>query len=129
MGIEKKQYREGPYADYFAQGVQVGNVLTVAGQLGVDGNGETPKDMKGQVMNAYNNIQAVLSEFGATLENIIDEQWFVTDIDECLANVDEIFSAREVIYGGKPVVSQTLVGISALVDPIFKVEIKVIAYL
>ena len=129
MGIEKKQYREGPYADYFAQGVQVGNVLTVAGQLGVDGNGETPKDMKGQVTNAYNNIQAVLSEFGATLENIIDEQWFVTDIDECLANVDEIFSAREVIYGGKPVVSQTLVGISALVDPIFKVEIKVIAYL
>ncbi len=129
MGIEKKQYREGPYADYFAQGVQVGNVVTVAGQLGVDGNGETPKDMKGQVMNAYNNIQAVLSEFGATLENIIDEQWFVTDIDECLANVDEIFSAREVIYGGKPVVSQTLVGISALVDPIFKVEIKVIAYL
>ena len=129
MGIEKKQYREGPYADYFAQGVQVGNVVTVAGQLGVDGNGETPKDMKGQVMNAYNNIQAVLSEFGATLENIIDEQWFVTDIDECLDNVDEIFSAREVIYGGKPVVSQTLVGISALVDPIFKVEIKVIAYL
>ena len=129
MGIEKKQYREGPYADYFAQGVQVGNVLTVAGQLGVDRNGETPEDMKGQVINAYTNIQAVLSEFDATLENIIDEQWFVTDIAECMANVDEIFSAREVIYGGKPVVSQTLVGISALVDPIFKVEIKVIAYL
>ena len=129
MVINKRQFREGPYADFYAQGVQVGSILTLAGQLGVDSNGETPEDIKGQVINAYANIRNVLSEFGGTLENIIDEQWFVTDMGECMENVVEIFSAREAIYGCKPVVSQTLVEISALVDPIFKVEIKVIAHL
>ncbi len=129
MAIQKKQYRSGPYADFFAQGVQIGNILTVAGQLGMDADGNTPEDMKGQVINAYANIQEVLSKFSARLENIIDEQWFVTDMDECMGNVEEIFSAREAIYGCRPEVSQTLVGTSALVDPIFKVEIKVIAHL
>ena len=31
MGIEKKSFRSGPYADFIAQGVQVGNVLYLAG--------------------------------------------------------------------------------------------------
>ena len=44
-------------------------------------------------------------------------------------NVGEIFSLRESIYGCKPEVSQTLVGVSALVDPKYKLEIKCIAYL
>ena len=129
MKIQKKQYRQGPYANFFAQGIQVGNVLTLSGQLGVDVNGDTPSDMKGQVINTYTNIKTVLAEFGATMDNVIDEQWFVTDMEECMANVSEIFSAREIAYGGKPEVSQTLVGTSALVDPIFKVEIKIIAHL
>ena len=113
----------------FAQGIQVGKVLTLAGQLGVDSNGETPEDMKGQVVNAYANIKVILSEFGATMDNIIDEQWFVTDMEECMTNIGDIFGARETIYGCKPEVSQTLVGTTALVDPMFKVEIKVIAHL
>ena len=32
--MDKKLFRTGPYADFFSQGVQVGNVLTLAGQLG-----------------------------------------------------------------------------------------------
>ena len=45
--------------------------------------------------NCYKNIQNVLNEFGASLENIIDETWFVTDVNKCMANVDGIFSARK----------------------------------
>ena len=44
--MEKKLLREGPYADFFSQGVQVGNVLTMAGQIAVDDNGNTPDDLK-----------------------------------------------------------------------------------
>ena len=36
MGINKKLYRSGPYADLFSQGVQVGNGLYMAGQVGND---------------------------------------------------------------------------------------------
>ena len=127
--MNKKLYRTGPYADFFSQGVQVGNVLTLAGQLGDNEDGSIPADIKGQMINCYNSIKNVLSEFGATLDNVIDETWFVTDVNECMENVSDIFDERENIYGCKPEVSQTLVGISALVQPQYKLEIKVIAYI
>ena len=62
------------------------------------------------------------------LENIIDDTWFVTDMNECMENVSEIFAEREKIYGCKPEVSQTLIGVNALVQPNLKIEIKCIAH-
>ena len=127
--MEKKLLREGPYADFFSQGVQVGNVLTMAGQIAVDDNGNTPDDLKSQMILCYENILKILDHFGGTLENVIDETWFVTDIDECMEKVSEIFAEREKIYGCKPEVSQTLIGVNALVQPNLKIEIKCIAHL
>ena len=127
--MEKKLLREGPYADFFSQGVQVGNVLTMAGQIAVDDNGNTPDDLKSQMIMCYENILKILNHFGGTLENVVDETWFVTDIDECMENVSEIFAEREKIYGCKPEVSQTLIGVNALVQPNLKIEIKCIAHI
>tara|TARA_B100001250_G_scaffold17469_1_gene15166 strand:- start:192 stop:581 length:390 start_codon:yes stop_codon:yes gene_type:complete len=129
LSIEKRLFRDGPYSDFFSQGVQVGNILTLAGQLGNDKDGVIPTSIKEQMENCYDNIQNVLKEFGASLDNVIDETWFVTDVEECMDNVSEIFLARERIYGCKPEVSQTLVGTSALVAPDYKIEIKCIASL
>ena len=127
--MKKKLLREGPYADFFSQGVLVGNVLTMAGQIAVDDNGNTPDDLKSQMIMCYENILKILDHFGGTLENIVDETWFVTNIDECMENVSEIFTERERIYGRKPEVSQTLIGVNALVQPNLKVEIKCIAHI
>ena len=127
--MEKKLLREGPYADFFSQGVQVGNMLTMAGQIAVDDNGNTPDDLKSQMIMCYENILKILDHFGGTLENVVDETWFVTDIDECMENVTEIFAEREKIYGCKPEVSQTLIGVNALVQPNLKIEIKCIAHI
>ena len=127
--MNKKLYRDGPYEDFFSQGVLVGNILTLAGQIGVDEEGNSPEDIKGQMVICYKNICNVLTHFGGTLENVIDETWFVTNVDECMENVTEIFSEREEIYGCKPEVSQTLVGVGALVQPNLKIEIKCIAYI
>ena len=127
--MNKKLFRNGPYADFFSQGVQMGNILTLAGQLGDDLEGNVPNDLQGQMENCYRNIENILKEFNATLDNIIDETWFVTDIEECMTNVSEIFDSRKKIYKCKPEVSQTLIGVSALVDPKYKIEIKCIAYL
>lgn len=127
--MKKKLLRQGPYADFFSQGVQVGNVLTMAGQIAVDENGNTPVDFKSQMIICYENISKILDHFGGTLENIVDETWFVRDIDECMENVSEIFAEREKIYGCKPEVSQTLIGVNALVQPNLKIEIKCIAHL
>jgi len=129
MNLDKKLFRDGPYSDFFSQGVQVGNILTLAGQLGDGEDGEIPESIKEQMENCYRHIQNVLNEFGASLDNVIDETWFVTDVEDCMDNVGEIFMARERIYGCKPEVSQTLIGTTALVAPSYKIEIKCIAHL
>ena len=112
--MNKKLLREGPYADFFSQGVQVGNMLTLAGQIGIDADGNIPEDIKGQMVICYENIKNVLKEFNASLDNVIDETWFVTDVEDCMNNVGDIFAERERIYGCKPEVSQTLVGLSLI---------------
>ncbi|MDA8659607.1 Rid family hydrolase [Luminiphilus sp.] len=127
MSIEKELYRSGPYADFFSQGVKVGDSLYLAGQVGMTETGEIPAGLPAQVEAAYKNIATVLSQFDAKMDNIVDETFFVTDINECMSQVPQIFQARETAYGKKPEVAQTLIGVSALVDPGLKVEIKVIA--
>ena len=127
MAIEKTLHRSGPYADLFSQGVRVGNTLYLAGQVGMDDNGSTPEDLLSQMKLAYQNIAAVLAAFGADMDNIVDETWFVTDVNDCMAQVEALFTERHVIYGKAPEVSQTLVQVGALVDPALKIEIKCIA--
>jgi enamine deaminase RidA (YjgF/YER057c/UK114 family) len=129
MTLEKKLHRSGPYADLFSQGVQVDNTLYLAGQVGMDDSGATPEDLVSQMKLAYQNIQAVLAEFGADMDNIVDETWFVTDVNDCMAQVEALFTERHMIYGKAPEVSQTLVQVVALVDPALKIEIKCVAAL
>ena len=129
MSISKQTFRSGPYQDFFAQGVQVDNVLYLAGQVGVDTAGTPGTDIIQQTKLAYANINKVLSEFGATMDNIVDETMFVTDIGELMANVESVFGERTEAYGGKPEVSQTLIQVSALIFPELKIEIKCLAHL
>ena len=129
MSIEKKLFRSGPYADLFSQGVQVGNTLYMAGQVAMDDAGGIPEDLVAQMKHAYAHVQSVLAEYGATMDNVVDETWFVTDIDDTMAKVGDLFAARAEIYGKKPEVSQTLVQVAGLVDPSFKIEIKCVACL
>jgi len=129
MTIKKELYQAGAFKDFFAQGVRVENTLYIAGQVGSDADGNTPDDLEQQVTNAYQGVISVLKEFGATMDNVVDETWFVTDVAEVMAKVGPVFVARQKIYGKIPEVAQTLVGVTALVSPKYKVEIKCIAHL
>lgn len=129
MPITKSSFRSGPFKNYYAHAVKVGNILYLAGQVGMDASGAIGGDIVTQTDLAYRNIQAVLAKFDATMENVVDETWFVTDIPEVMANAEAIFSARAQCYGGIPEVSQTLVQVSALIFPGLKIEIKCIAHL
>ena len=129
MTISKKSFRSGPFADFIAQGVQVGNILYMSGQIGIDAEGSAAEGISAQAVLAYLNLKAVLAEFGATMENIVDETFFVTDMDELMANVEGVYGARAEAYGGIPEVSQTVVQVVSLVQPELKLEIKCIAHL
>ncbi len=75
------------------------------------------------------NIHDVLTQFGADMSNIVDESFFVTDMDDFMGNADEIYGAREAAYSGSPEVCQTIVQVVALALPELKIEIKCIAHL
>ena len=127
MTIEKKLFRDGPYADLFSQGVQVGNTLHMAGQVGTDASGKAPESLVEQMKNAYQHVESALKEFDCTMDNVVEETWFVTDMHECMTQVQDLFAARQAIYGKPPEVAQTLVQVVALVDASFKIEIKCVA--
>ena len=127
MALDKKLFRNGPYADLFSQGVQVGNTLHMAGQVGTDASGKAPASLVEQMKNAYQHVESVLKEFDCTMDNVVEETWFVTDMHECMTQVQDLFAARQAIYEKPPEVAQTLVQVVALVDPRFKIEIKCVA--
>jgi enamine deaminase RidA (YjgF/YER057c/UK114 family) len=127
MTIEKKLFRDGPYADLFSQGVQVGKTLHLAGQVGTDASGKAPDSLVEQMKNAYQHVESVLKEFDCTMDNVVEETWFVTDMYECMTQVQDLFAARQAMYGKPPEVAQTLVQVVALVDASFKIEIKCVA--
>ena len=129
MSINKKLFRSGPYKDLFSQGVQVGNILYLSGQVGVDAKGQAGEDLTAQATLAYASIKSVLAEFGASMDNIVDETFFVTDMGEFMGSVESLYTARAEAYGGTPEVSQTVVQIVALVQPELKIEIKCVAHL
>lgn len=129
MSIGKKLFRSGPYKDLFSQGVQVGNVLYLSGQVGVDNTGKAGEDLTAQTALAYASIKTVLAEFGASMENIVDETFFVTNMAEFMGSVESVYTARATAYGGTPAVSQTVVQVVALVQPELKIEIKCVAHL
>ena len=56
---------------FFRKGFKLDNILTLAGQIGVDANGKTPEDIKGQMVICYDNIKNVLKEFDCTLITLL----------------------------------------------------------
>lgn len=129
MTESKEVFRSGPYADLIAQGVKIGSTVYLSGQVGVDSAGNIPFSMAEQTALAYANIRTVLAEFGAGMDSIVDETFFVTNLEETHTNLEAIFGARAEAYGRKPEVTQTLIGVSGLLLPELKLEIKCIAHL
>lgn len=129
MKMAKQVFRSGPYADLIAQGVRVGNLLHLSGQVGMDESGEIPESMVDQTALAYANVMAVLKEFGASMEDVVDETFYVTSLEETHEALDDIFAARAKAYGGLADVTQTLIGVNGLFLPALKLEIRCVAVL
>ncbi len=129
MSVNKETYRSGIYKNIFAQAVKVDNVLYISGQVGMDAKGNLGADLAEQTKIAYDNIKQVLSQFEATLDNVVDETMFITDMGEFMKASEAVLGVRAEAYGGIPEVCQTLIQVSGLVMPELKIEIKCVAHL
>ncbi|MEP7039574.1 MAG: RidA family protein [Acidobacteriota bacterium] len=110
----------------YSQAVKVGDTIYLAGQVSHDdqGNFVGIGEMETQMRQAYSNIKKVLSEFGASVDNIVDEVLFVTDIKAAYAAA---VKCRREIFGGVPEVPSTIVQIAHLSFPELMIEIKCVA--
>ena len=79
---------------YSARASRLEILYIFSGQIGTDANGVAPIDILEQMKLAYGHVEKVLGEFGATMDNIVDETWFVTDVANCMARAGELFAAR-----------------------------------
>ena len=105
----------------FAQGIKTGDTIYLSGQVAADRHGA---DMEAQMRQAYASIAKSLAEYGATMENVVDEIIFVTDIKTAAAVAGKV---RAEAYFGLPVVASTLIHVADFSSPDLLVEIKCVA--
>jgi len=126
----------------YAQAVRVGNTIYVAGQLSHDDKGNfvapAPSDGPGsvtdrqsrmdlQMRTTYANAAKVLKRFGATLQHVVEEVLYVTDMDAAFAVAGTV---RKSAYGSDaPQCASTIAQVIRLAFPQQLVEIKFTAVL
>jgi 2-iminobutanoate/2-iminopropanoate deaminase len=95
----------------------------VSGQLARDGAGNVvgARDMRAQLRQVGENVKAALAAAGATLEDIVKTNTYVTDIDEFFKHVD----IRMEYFAALP--ASTTVEVRRLAHPDLMVEVEVIA--
>jgi enamine deaminase RidA (YjgF/YER057c/UK114 family) len=110
----------------YAQAVKVGDTIYVSGQVSHDDKGNIVGrgDMEVQMRQAYENIQKLLTQYGVTLNNVVDETLFVTDMDAAFAAA---VKCRQDIFSGTPVLASTIVQIQRLAFPELMIEIRCVA--
>lgn len=109
----------------YSQAIKVDNTIYVSGQVSHDerGNIVGPGNTDVQMRQAYANIEKVLAQYGATIDNIVDELLFVTDMDAAFAARAK---CKQEVFTGNPVLASTIVQIPRLAFPELMVEIRCI---
>ena len=109
----------------YSQAVKVENTIYVSGQVSHDDEGNIVGwgNMEEQMRQAYANVKKLLTQYGATMDNIIDEVLFVTDMDAAFA---ARVKCRQEAFSGNPVLASTIVQIQRLAFPELLVEIRCI---
>ena len=113
----------------YAQAIKVGSTIYVSGQLSHDQEGQLvapalldgagrPHDfstMERQMEKTYQNAAAVLAQFGATLDDVVQETLYVLDVDAAFAVAGAV---RRRAYGvDRPRVASNLIGVPRLAFP------------
>lgn len=113
----------------FSQAVETtghSRVLRCSGQTSVNADGEPQHEgnMAAQVSLALDNLETVLKEAGMTLSNVVQLNFYTTDVDkffEAFAEIPKRLGAAGVQPAG------TLLGVSRLAFPPLMIELEATA--
>lgn len=124
---------EGIYG--YTQAVKVKDTIYISGQLSHDKQGNLvapavlgadgkPRDfdtMAAQMRQTYLNAVELLAQFGATLDNVVEETLFVLDVDAAFKVAGEV--RKEMYASAQPAIASNLIGVSRLAFPEQLIEI------
>jgi enamine deaminase RidA (YjgF/YER057c/UK114 family) len=107
--------------------VPAGELVVVAGQVGIGPSGTVANDIVAQTKQAFANLRAVLDAAGCTFRDVVRLQTFLTRADD----IPAFMRAREEVFADAYPHAQyppnTLLVISRLVRPELLVEIEAMA--
>jgi enamine deaminase RidA (YjgF/YER057c/UK114 family) len=112
-----------PYSHY-CHVVRAGDHVWVSGAVGIEGGGKIPTGTVEQFRVALQNVDVCLRHAGAGPEHVVKVTIFMTDITERAA-----INPLRIEYFGEHRPASTLVEVSQLVDPAFRVEIEAVAFI
>ena len=108
------------------QGVKASGLVFLSGQMSIDENGVVvgKGSMEAQMRQAYANVEKVLQQFNLTMNDVLEETLYVTDIPPALTVGPKI---RRDVYTGPPAVASTMIQVQRLAFADAMVEIRVVA--
>lgn len=126
MAQQREVARYGMLGQFIANAVKVGDTIYVSGMVSIDDDGNVldEGDVVAQTRNAYEHVKDALGRLDGTMDDIVDESLYVTDVANVMENVEAVWAARAEAYGRDPDVTQTMVEVSSLVFPGLMIEIK-----
>ena len=126
MNIQQIATDPDPYAPYLlSQGIRIGDLLLVSGQVGIDGSGELVSldDFEAQADQAFRNLSTVLEAGGSSLDRVAKVTIFLTDM---AANFTKVVELRRKWFT-PPYPADTIVQVQSLYRPEVLLEIEAIA--
>ncbi|WP_183030131.1 Rid family hydrolase [Altericroceibacterium spongiae] len=103
----------------FTRALRIGNRIETSGTVGVSEDGSIPDSASEQAERCFELIIDHIERLGGTVNDIISVRMFLTDIEYA----DDVSAAfAKALSGVRP--TATLVAVSALYDPRWKVEIE-----
>lgn len=115
---------QGAPISHFCHVVRAGNLIWLSGAVGVRADGTVPVDTVEQFEAALANIDACLRAAGGAPEHIVKVNLYLIDVND-RARINPV---RQRYFGAHRPAS-TLVGVTALARPAFKIEIEAQAVL
>ncbi len=90
ISTEKAPSAIGPYS----QAVEAGNMVFVSGQLPINPEtGLMPDTVKEQALQSINNIKAILSAVGLSLDNVVKTTVFLADMS-FFGEMNEVYASE-----------------------------------
>jgi 2-iminobutanoate/2-iminopropanoate deaminase len=126
MNIQQIATEPDPYASYLlSQGIRIGDLLLVSGQVGIDGDGQlvSVDDFEAQADQAFRNLSNVLEAGGSSLDRVAKVTIFLTDM---ASNFPKVVELRRRWFT-PPYPADTIVEVRSLYRPEVMLEIEAIA--